>query len=46
MSLWNNVNDIFKCFFEIHKPARTIVNVKEVHYGFKIAIEAIAEKTC
>lgn len=46
MSLWDGVNKIYSCFFQSHKPARTVVSVKEIHYGFKIAIEAIAEKIC
>ena len=46
MLLWNDVNNIYSSFFKFHKPARTVVSVKEIHFGFKIAIEAIAEKTC
>lgn len=42
ISQWDNVNKIYNCFFRNHKPARTIVTVKEIHYGFKVAIEAIA----
>jgi reactive intermediate/imine deaminase len=42
MSLWDRVNKTFSHFFQNHKPARTVVSVKEIHFGFKIAIEAIA----
>lgn len=42
--LWDSVNNIYIRFFQTHIPARTVVYVKEIHYGFKIAIEAIAAK--
>ena len=42
MSLWDNVNNTYNDFFQSHKPARTIVSVKEIHFGFNVAIEAIA----
>lgn len=45
ISLWDHVNKIYNYFFRNHKPARTIVSVKEIHFGFKIAIEAIAGKS-
>ncbi len=41
MSLWGDVNQIYSEFFENHKPARSIVPVKDLHYGFLIEIEAI-----
>lgn len=44
ISLWDNVNKAYNYFFRNHKPARAIVSVKEIHFGFKIAIEAIAGK--
>ncbi len=40
---WGTVNQVFSNFFKDHKPARAIVPVKTLHYGFKIEIEAIAE---
>lgn len=45
MSYWNEVNEVFTSFFKSYKPARTIISVKELHFGFKVAIEAIAIKT-
>ena len=42
ISLWDSVNKIYSDFFGGHKPARAIVPTKELHYGFKVEIEAIA----
>ncbi|MGE5631906.1 MAG: RidA family protein [Caulobacteraceae bacterium] len=42
ISLWDNVNKVYSDFFGSHKPARSVVPTKELHYGFKIEIEAIA----
>lgn len=39
---WEKVNEAYECFFGEHKPARSIVKVEELHYGFKVEIEAIA----
>ncbi len=44
IALWNDVNAIYAQYFGDHKPARAIVPVKELHYGFFIEIEAIAVK--
>ncbi|MDX1942779.1 MAG: Rid family detoxifying hydrolase [Saprospiraceae bacterium] len=44
ISLWDQVNKIYTEFFGSHKPARAIVLVKDLHYGFLIEIEAIAAK--
>ncbi|MCB0602102.1 MAG: Rid family detoxifying hydrolase [Saprospiraceae bacterium] len=42
ISLWSEVNAKYKDYFGDHKPARTVVPVPELHYGFKIEIDAIA----
>jgi 2-iminobutanoate/2-iminopropanoate deaminase len=42
VALWNQVNDVYEQFFGPHKPARTVVPTKDLHFGFKIEIEAIA----
>ncbi len=42
ISLWDGVNKVYTKFFGEHKPARAIVPVKDLHYGFLIEIEAIA----
>ena len=42
INLWDQVNKTYKEFFGDHKPARAIVPVKDLHYGCKIEMEAIA----
>ena len=42
IELWGKVNEIYSSFFANHKPARAIVPVNTLHYGFQIEIEAIA----
>lgn len=40
---WSIVNQKFADFFKDHRPARSIIPVKELHFGYKIELEAIAE---
>lgn len=42
VALWPAVNTIYAEVFGEHRPARSVVPVKELHYGFLIEIEAIA----
>ncbi|KAB2338420.1 RidA family protein [Cytobacillus depressus] len=42
IQLWDRVDRIYKEFFGDHKPARSVVPTNELHFGFKIEIEAIA----
>ncbi|OEH53397.1 enamine deaminase RidA [Oceanobacillus sp. E9] len=42
VALWNQVNEVYEQFFGPHKPARTVVPTKDLHFGFKIEMEAIA----
>ncbi len=42
MSLWGRVNATYARIMGSHKPARAIVPVKELHYGYGIEIQAIA----
>ncbi|MFC2107685.1 RidA family protein [Bacteroidota bacterium] len=42
ISLWDRVNAVYKEFFGDHKPVRTVVPVKELHFGCLIEIEAVA----
>ena len=42
ITLWGRVNDVYKDFFGKHKPARAVVPVKDLHYGFLIELDAIA----
>jgi len=44
MELWGRVNEVYAQFFGDHKPARAVVPVKTLHYGFQVEIEAIAVK--
>ena len=42
VALWDRVNGVYEDFFGSHKPARTVVPTRDLHFGFKIEIEAIA----
>ena len=42
ISLWSKVNEVYTRMLGDHRPARAIVPVNELHYGFQIEIEAIA----
>ncbi|MEH7124415.1 RidA family protein [Bacillus sp. JJ1532] len=42
IQLWDRVDRVYKEFFGNHKPARSVVPTNELHFGFKIEIEAIA----
>lgn len=42
MDDWDKVNAVYKKILGDHKPARAIVPVKDLHFGTKIEIQAIA----
>ncbi len=42
MELWDKVNETYARILGEHKPARTIVPVKDLHFGTKIEIQAVA----
>lgn len=42
MELWDKVNAVYASVLGEHKPARAIVPVKDLHFGTKIEIQAIA----
>lgn len=42
ISLWGEVNVAYARVMGDHKPARAVVPVKELHYGYQIEIQAIA----
>jgi 2-iminobutanoate/2-iminopropanoate deaminase len=42
ISLWSGVNAAYARVMGSHKPARAIVPVKDLHYGYQIEIQAIA----
>lgn len=39
---WGTINAIYAGFFGDHKPARAVVPVPVLHYGFKLELEAVA----
>ncbi len=42
LELWGRFNAAYAGFFGEHKPARTVVPVPGLHYGFKVEMDAIA----
>jgi 2-iminobutanoate/2-iminopropanoate deaminase len=42
---WDKVNAVFVRHFGGHRPARSVVPTRELHYGFEIEIDAIAAVT-
>lgn len=42
MELWGAVNETYARIMGNHRPARAIVPVKDLHFGTKIEIQAIA----
>lgn len=42
INLWGAVNETYARVFGEHRPARAVIPVKDLHYGFQIEIEAIA----
>ena len=39
---WGAVNRVYAEIMGEHRPARVVVPIKELHYGFSIEVEAIA----
>ncbi len=42
IELWDKVDAVYTEFFGEHQPARTVVPTNELHFGFKIEIDAIS----
>ena len=42
IELWGKVNEVYARVMGDHRPARAIVPVKDLHFGTKIEIQAIA----
>lgn len=42
ISLWGGVNVAYARVMGAHRPARAVVPVNELHYGYQIEIQAIA----
>jgi len=43
VALWIEFNAIYASVFGSHKPARAVVPVAALHYGFKIEVQIVAE---
>lgn len=39
---WATVNKVYAGFFGNHRPARSMVPVNKLHYGYEIGLDAIA----
>ena len=42
VNLWDKVNKIYGDFFGNHKPVRSVIPTRDLHFGCLIEIEAIA----
>ena len=42
ISLWGKVNEVYVEIFGDHRPARAIVPTRDLHFGFKIEVDAVA----
>lgn len=42
IKLWDEIDAVYSEFFGSHKPVRSIIPVKELHYGCLIEAEATA----
>lgn len=42
ITLWEQVNRVYVDIMGNHKPARGVIPVKELHLGYKVAIDVIA----
>jgi 2-iminobutanoate/2-iminopropanoate deaminase len=42
MDLWDAVNKVYASVMGEHRPARAMIPVKELHFGAKIEIQAVA----
>ena len=42
ISLWGKVNEVYAEIFSDHRPARAIVPTRDLHFGIKIEVDAIA----
>lgn len=42
ISLWARVNAVYARVFGDHRPARSVVPTRELHFGYQVEIDAIA----
>lgn len=40
---WPRINELYAGVFGSHRPARVVVPVKELHFGYKLEVELMAE---
>lgn len=40
---WPRINELYAGVFSSHRPARVVVPVKELHFGYKLEVELMAE---
>lgn len=43
IDLWTTFNELYAAFMVDHKPVRTVVPVPNLHYGYKLEVDIIAE---
>jgi 2-iminobutanoate/2-iminopropanoate deaminase len=43
VALWPQFNEIYASIFGSHKPARAVVPVAALHYGFQVEVQIVAE---
>ena len=43
VALWPQFNEIYASIFGAHKPARAVVPVAALHYGFQVEVQIVAE---
>jgi len=42
LNQWSTVDQVYSDFFGDHTPARSVIALPELHYGFKVEIDVIA----
>ena len=42
IELWGRINTVYADYFGDHRPARTVVPVPELHYGFAVEMDVVA----
>lgn len=42
ISLWEKVNEVYAEILGDHRPARAIVPTRDLHFGFKLEVDAVA----
>lgn len=42
IKLWDRINKVYAEFFGSHRPVRTVVSTRDLHFGFLVEIDAVA----